>query len=127
MFLSKIVIEEVLVANSVCLLVIIVSMLSRIEIKKEKHLSGKFFESIVGLTFFALIAETVTFLLDAKPGIIAHILQYLTNAYLFLASSCIGILWVLFVDSRIFHSIIRIKKWLIVLLIPYLYLLQFLL
>jgi len=125
MFLLEVVLEEILVANSVGLLVLIVSMLSRIEIRKEKHISGKFFEGMVWITFLALIMETLTFVIDEKPGVIIHILQHVTNAYLFLASSCVGILWVLFVDVRIFHSIPRIKKWLKVLIIPYAILILF--
>jgi len=114
-----VVLEEILVANSVGLLVLIVSMLSKIEIKKERHLSGRIFDGMMMLTFFALILETATFLLDGKPGTVVHLLQYATNAYLFLASSCVGILWVLFVDIRIFRSINRIKRWVKVLSIPY--------
>lgn len=114
-----IIIEEILVANSVGLLVLIVYMLSRIEIKKERHLSEKIFDAMVWITFFALIAETITFLIDGKPGAFVHFLQYATNTYLFLASSGIGILWILFVDLRIFHSITRIKKWIKFLIIPY--------
>ncbi len=112
------VIEEILVANSVGLLVLIVSMLSRVEIKREKHLGVRIFDAMVWITFFALIAETLTFLLDGKPGKFIHFLQYLTNAYLFMASTAVGLLWVLFVDIRIFRSNIRIKKWLQILVIP---------
>lgn len=114
-----IVIEEILVANSIGLLVLIVYMLSRVEIKKERHLSEKIFDAMVWITFFALIAETLTFLIDGEKGAFVHFLQYATNAYLFLASSGVGILWILFVDIRIFRSITRIKKWVKVLLIPY--------
>lgn len=69
--------------------------------------------------FFALILETATFFLDEKPGIVVHILQYAINSYLFLASSCVGLLWVLFVDVRIFRNTTRVKKWFKILIIPY--------
>ncbi len=114
-----IIIEEILVVNSIGLLVLILYMLSRVELKKERHLSGKIFDGMVWITFFALIAETMTFLLDGKPGTMVHILQYVTNAYLFLASSGVGLLWVIFVDIRIFRSTIRVKQWLKVLIVPY--------
>lgn len=114
-----IVLEEILVANSVGLLILIVSMLSRVEMKKEKHVSGKIFSAMLWITFFALIAETATFLLDGKAGTMVRFLHYVTNAYLFLASSCVGALWVMFVDLRIFHSILRVKKWFKIILVPY--------
>ncbi len=114
-----IVLQEIIVANAVGILVLIVTMLSRIEIRKEKHLGGQIFDAMIWITFFALIAETATFLVDKKPGIIITILQYLTNSYLFLASSCVAVLWVLFVDIRIFRSMKRIKRWFKVLIIPY--------
>lgn len=46
-----IIIEEILVANSVGLLILILSMLSRVEIRKEKHLSGKIFDGMIWVTF----------------------------------------------------------------------------
>lgn len=111
--------EEILVANSIGLLILIFSFLSRVEIKKEKHVSGKIFGAMMLITFFALIAETATFLLDGKSGTVVRLLHYATNTYLFLASSCVGALWVMFVDLRIFHSILRVKKWLKIILVPY--------
>jgi hypothetical protein len=98
-------IEQILVANGVGLLVLLVYMLSRVEIKKERHISSKIFDAMVWIIFFALIAETFTFLIDGQPGKFIHVLQYITNGYLFLASSFVALLWVLFVDVRIFRSI----------------------
>lgn len=94
-------------------------MLSRVEIKKERHISSKIFDAMVWIIFFALIAETFTFLIDGQPGKFIHVLQYITNGYLFLASSFVALLWVLFVDVRIFRSIPRIKRWFKALIIPY--------
>lgn len=119
MVVKEPILEEIIVANAVGLLVLIIYLLSRIEIRKERHLSLKIFDGMVWVIFIALIAETITFLLDKKPGALVNFFQYLTNAYLFLASSCVGILWVLFVDIRIFRSIGRVKRWLKVLIIPY--------
>ncbi len=59
-----IVLQEIIVANAVGILVLIVTMLSRIEIRKEKHLGGQIFDAMIWITFFALIAETATFLVD---------------------------------------------------------------
>ena len=112
-------IEQILVANGVGLLVLLVYMLSRVEIKKERHISSKIFDAMVWIIFFALIAETFIFLIDGQPGKFIHVLQYITNGYLFLASSFVALLWVLFVDVRIFRSIPRIKRWFKALIIPY--------
>ncbi len=111
--------QEVLVANGAGILILAVSFLSEVKFKKEKHLSNKLFKAISLLAFFALMAETATFLLDGTPGGVAHFLQYLLNAYLFLASGGVGALWVLYVNVRIYHSKKRFRRWLLPTLLPY--------
>lgn len=112
-------IGEIFVANGTGILVLVVSLLSRIERKKQKHISDRFFNAMIGITMIALVAETATFLLDGKDGTAVHIAQYLLNGYLFLASSGVGALWVLYVDNRIYHSRKRLKGWLLPVLLPY--------
>lgn len=85
--------------------------MSRVEIKKERSLNKKIFGAMLWIALFGLIAETLTFVIDGMPGEFIHFLQYFTNAYLFLATSLISVLWVIFVDFYIFRSISRIKKW----------------
>lgn len=75
---------------------------------------------MIGITIGALVAETLSFLLDGRPGGLVHCLQYLLNAYLFLASCGNGMLWVLYVDYRLYHSLKRIRRRLPMVVVPFL-------
>ena len=111
--------EEIVIVNIAGMLVLLLSLLSRIESKREKHMDDYFFDTMIGIAFVTLAAEIATFLLDGKPGALVYSLQYLINAYMFLASSAMGTLWVLYVDYRIYHSLKRIQKLLPLVVVPF--------
>lgn len=111
--------EEILVANGAGVLVLIVTQLSCMQEKTERHLSDRLFTAMTALTFAALLAETATFYFDGRPGAAVHALQYILNGYLFLAASGVGALWVLYVESRIYHSERRFRRWVIPVVAPY--------
>lgn len=111
--------EEIVIVNVAGMLVLLLSQLSRFESKREKHLDDYLFDTMIGIAFVTLAAEIATFLLDGKPGALVYSLQYLINAYMFLASSAMGTLWVLYVDYRIYHSLKRIHKLLLLVAVPF--------
>lgn len=113
-------IEEIVIVNAAGVLILVLSLLSRIEITRVKHFDDYLFQTMIGITIGALVAETLTFLLDGKPGGLVHFLQYLLNAYLFLASCGNGMLWVLYVDYRLYHSLKRIRRRLPMVAVPFL-------
>ena len=113
-------IEEIVIVNTAGVLILVLSLLSRIEITRVKHFDDYLFQTMIGITIGALGAEMLTFLLDGRPGGLVHFLQYLLNAYLFLASCGNGMLWVLYVDYRLYHSLKRIRRRLIMVAVPFL-------
>lgn len=62
------------------------------------------------VTFIATINETLSFIIDARPGFIFHILQYISNTISSSDSSIIGYCWCLFVEYHIHRNFKRIKK-----------------
>lgn len=117
--MSSINLGEILVVNSAGVLVLFILLLSRFEKKAEKHFVDRLFDSMIILTFGALVIETLTFLADGLPGLPVRIFSYLGNAYLFFASGCVGMLWVLYVDYRIYHSMKRLRQTLIFVAAPF--------
>ena len=103
-------IEEVVIVNSAGVLILVLSLLFRMGNTEEKHFDDHVFRLMIGITLGALVAETLTFLVDGRPGTLVRCMQYLLNAYLFLASCSVGTLWVLYVDYRIYHSLKRIQR-----------------
>lgn len=104
---------EILIVNTAGMLILLVSVLSRIDSRKNRHLSDRLFDAMIAITLGALAAETASFLLDGVPGRWNHYLQYFLNAYLFLASAGVGMLWVLYVNDRIYHSWNQLRRWLL--------------
>lgn len=102
--------EEILVVNITGIAILLILLKLRVENQSAKNAGEYLFEAMVALTFGALVLETATFFLDGKPGGLVHILQYLINAYLFLASCAVGLVWVLYVDYQIYHSITHLKR-----------------
>ena len=110
--------EEIVIVNTAGVLVLLVSLLSRIDNRKNRHLSDHLFDTMIGITLGALAAETASFLLDGVPGRWNYYLQYFLNAYLFLASCSVGMLWVLYVNDRIYHSRQQLRRWLLPVAVP---------
>ena len=110
--------EEIVIVNTAGVLVLLVSLLSRIDNRKNRHLSDHLFDTMIGITLGALVAETASFLLDGVPGRWNYYLQYFLNAYLFLASCSVGMLWVLYVNDRIYHSRQQLRRWLLPVAVP---------
>lgn len=112
-------IQEIAIVNCAGLVALVLSLLSRCEAGRERHLDDRLFHTMIIITMGALAAETLSFLLDGRPGAVVRCLLYLTNAYLFLASGSVGAIWVLYVDHRIYHSVKRLRRWLLPVGIPF--------
>lgn len=112
--------EEIFIVNIAGVLILVFSLLSKIENSWENNFSDYMFDIMVAVTIGALIAETLTFELDGRPGALVRNLQYLLNAYLFIASCGVGTLWVMYVDFRIYRSLKRIHQLLIPVVTPFL-------
>lgn len=110
--------EEILVANGTGILILLGTL--AFAKRNRAGFDRDIFNAGVIITFAALVAETLSFFLDGFPGSAVHCLQHLLNAYLFLASSTIGVLWVLYVDYRIYHSTKRLRNWFKMLIVPHL-------
>ena len=111
-------IPEILVANGTGAFLVLFLLLYRIRISQTNQFDEKVYNFMLFITFIATINETISFIIDARPGFIFHILQYLTNTIASSASSIIGYCWCLFVEYHIHRNIHRIKKKSRILAIP---------
>lgn len=102
--------EEILFVNVTGVVILFALMLLRVENHEAKRLEDDLFSAMEYLTLIALVAETVSFLIDGVPGPVVHGLQYVVNGGLFLCSCGVGLVWVLFVDYEIYHSQKRVKR-----------------
>lgn len=113
-------IGEILIVNVAGVLILFILLLFRRGNKETKHISDRLFDAMIWITTGALVMETLTFLLDGKPGMTVRVLLYLINGYLFLAAFAVGMLWVLYVDHHIYHSIKHMRKLFSFVAVPFL-------
>lgn len=103
-------IPEILVANGTGAFLVLFLLLYRIRISQTNQFDEKAYNFMLIVAFIATINETLSFIIDARPGFIFHILQYISNTISSSASSIIGYCWCLFVEYHIHRNFKRIKK-----------------
>ena len=111
-------IPEILVANGTGAFLVLFLLLYRIRIAQTNQLDEKAYNFMLIVTFIATINETLSFIIDARPGFIFHILQYISNTISSASSGIIGYCWCLFVEYHIHRNFERIKKKSRILAIP---------
>lgn len=103
-------IPEILVANGTGAFLVVFLLLYRIRISQMNQFDEKAYNFMLIVTFIATINETLSFIIDARPGFIFHILQYISNTISSASSGIIGYCWCLFVEYHIHRNFKRIKK-----------------
>lgn len=103
-------IPEILVANGTGAFLVLFLLLYRIRIAQTNQFDEKAYNFMLIVTFIATINETLSFIIDAHPGFIFHILQYISNTISSASSGIIGYCWCLFVKYHIHRNFKRIKK-----------------
>lgn len=111
-------IPEILVANGTGAFLVLFLLLYRIRIAQTNQFDAKAYNFMLIITFIATINETLSFIIDARPGFIFHILQYISNTISSASSGIIGYCWCLFVEYHIHRNFERIKKKSRILAIP---------
>ena len=111
-------IHEILVANGTGAFLVLFLLLYRIRIAQTNQFDEKAYNFMLIVTFIATINETLSFIIDARPGFIFHILQYISNTISSASSGIIGYCWCLFVEYHIHRNFERIKKKSRILAIP---------
>lgn len=103
-------IPEILVANGTGAFLVLFLLLYRIRISQTNQFDEKAYNFMLIVAFIATINETLSFIIDAHPGFIFHILQYISNTISSASSGIIGYCWCLFVEYHIHRNFKRIKK-----------------
>ena len=111
-------IPKILVANGTGAFLVLFLLLYRIRIAQTNQFDEKAYNFMLIVTFIATINETLSFIIDARPGFIFHILQYISNTISSASSGIIGYYWCLFVEYHIHRNFARIKKKSRILAIP---------
>ncbi len=111
-------IPEILVANGTGAFLVLFLLLYRIRIAQTNQFDEKIYNFMLIVTFIGTVNETLSFIIDAHPGFIFHILQYISNTISSASPGIIVYCWCLFVEYHIHRNFERIKKKSRILAIP---------
>ena len=103
-------IPEILVANCCGAVMVILLFVFRVRAKETRRIGERLYEGMLIATLLALIAETVSFLIDGKSFPSCRFWLYVTNTVCTAATLFVGLFWCLFVDFRTNGSMERLKR-----------------
>lgn len=112
-------IEEILIVNLTGAILMLILPRLRLQNATYGREGDRIYFTMSGVTLLALVVETLTFFIDGHTGTGMRLLSKVCNGYLFLATSAMGMLWVLYVDMNIYRSAERIRQRLLSVLIPF--------
>lgn len=111
-------IAEIIIVNSTGIFCLLFLIGSKYVDKSTKKVGESLFNSMIFFTILALVMEVISFLIDGMPGLFIRILQYISNAFLVFAVPMMGYIWCLFVEFKVYHSMKRVSKNALLLVIP---------
>ncbi len=103
-------IPEILVANCCGAVMVILLFVFRVRAKETRRIGERLYEGMLIATLLALIAETVSFLIDGKIFPSCRFWLYVTNTICTASTLFVGLFWCLFVDFRTNGSMERLKR-----------------
>lgn len=103
-------IPEILVANCCGAVMVILLFLFRVRAKEARRIGERLYEGMLIATLLALVAETVSFLIDGKSFPTCRFWLYVTNTICTASTLFVGLLWCLFVDFRTNGSMERLRR-----------------
>lgn len=116
--LNTVNLQEVLIVNGIGIVLMVFLLLMRFENIQKKSNREWLYDAMIWLTITGCSVEAVTFLIDGRIFKGCVPLAYFLNSICFISTCCVGFLWCLYVDLRIFNSLHRIRKSMKYLIIP---------
>ena len=109
---------EVVFVNGLGVLLMLMLMLSRHQNKSARYYGDGLVNAMIAMTLAGCLAETASFLVDGRVFLFSRQLNYLFNSICFIGTSSVGYLWCLFVELRVYHSVLRLRRRGLILLLP---------
>ena len=102
-------IQEIVIANSMAILLMVVLLVSRYFVRRHIETEDKFFYSLVSIALIAATLELICFLVDGRPGLFYKIVNVTANHLLYACTATISVVWLWYVDSSLNHDTRRIR------------------
>ncbi|MBQ9043686.1 MAG: GGDEF domain-containing protein [Eggerthellaceae bacterium] len=103
--------ESILITNAIGLALLACLLVSSYMTRDRRGLDDRLFTVITLTCAGSCIFEPLSWFADGNPEPWAFFLNYLGNAYCYIASCVTPYLWVLYVDTRLHKGTTRIRNW----------------
>ena len=115
-----IIIEEILIANGISILAMLLLLNCRRTNRESIRLQDKMFDGMAIMNLLGALSETISFLIDGKniPG--GREINYLLNSICFLGTVTIGALWCLYVELHVRGDYQKMLRKVKIVMIPWL-------
>lgn len=95
------VIEEIVIANSSAVIILLILVFSRLMTRRKPHWSDRLFSILIYIGISCALLETISFLVDGQKGGFFHVINVLSNSLLYACNASVSVLWLLYVDNAI--------------------------
>ena len=102
-------IKEIIMADCTGIVLMLILLLSRYLVRRNKRTEDKFFSALVLIALAAAALELTAFLIDGKAGGFAKFVNVLINALIYCCTTTISLLWLWYVDSNLNKDTKRIR------------------
>ena len=103
------IIEEILVANGTAILLLLILFISRYMTRRNLRNEEKIFNVFIFIGMACSVLESLSFLVDGKPGTFLRIFNIVDNSLLYACTATVSLIWIWFVDLSLHHDPKRIK------------------
>lgn len=103
------ILEEILVANTAGIVILVLLLISRKMAKRKSRTEDKLFTSLILIGIFAAVFETVSFVVDGKPGNALRIINIISNTLLYVCTATVSVIWAIYVDVHLTRNSNKIK------------------
>lgn len=110
--------QAIVITNLIGCAMLIILLISSYLVRQRKTLSDKLFTSMIVMTGFACMVETLTFFCDGKSFFGAGAIIMLGNTYLYSTNMCVSALWCIYTVLKLYQNTERIKKYYRIICIP---------
>ena len=97
-------IQSIMVSDGFASVLLVILLVSRYMTRRNRRVDDHIFSAVTLLAITAGVIEIFSFMVDGLPGTTYRVLNVLTNSYLYMATVAIAILWVLYVDMRLYRN-----------------------
>ena len=103
-------IQAILVANITGFVLLLILYISRAITRVKSDTEEKALDALMMITLIACIVQSLTFVVDGMPGIVARYTIILGNTYLYFSNVIGPFLFCMYVDLNLYHDRTRIRR-----------------